>query len=97
MSEPTDELREVVTIAIADAFYAWPGFHQAANAAISAYEAHRPRPVVVLSREEWEAALDVAEGIMILRDYRFDVATIREIQTDAIRAAFPWIKVEGDA
>ena len=68
-----------------------------ADAAIRAYEAHRPRPVVVLSREEWKAALDVAEDIMILRDYRFEVATIREIQTDAIRAAFPWIKVEGDA
>jgi len=68
----------------------------AADAAIAAYEAHRPRAAVVLTREEWEAALDVVENIVILRDYRFFVPTIREIQKDAIRAAFPWLRVEGE-
>lgn len=104
-----DELRQAVSDAISKAINARTagGPLSVADAAIAAYEAHRPRVDGVLirngsrwnielTREEWEAALDVVEDIVILRDFRFFVPTIREIQKDAIRAAFPFVKVEGE-
>lgn len=60
-------------------------YDEMARAAIRAYEAHSPRPFVVLTLQEWEDAQNAARRVH--RTHGFEVQA---------RAAFPWIKVEGD-
>ena len=70
-----------------------PGCTALADAAIAAYERHRPRADVVLTREEWDQA---AIGIYSAA-YRIkwrDPESFDAFET--INAAFPWIRVEGE-
>jgi hypothetical protein len=85
-----DELRQKMAIVIADALgegihYQRPGFQRAADAAIAAYEAHRPRPDVVLTLEEWAKARSIFVSEFWSKPFSV-----------AIFAAFPFIKVEGE-
>jgi len=81
-------LRQAVTTAIAEQMlgddFLQTLLENAADAAIAAYETHRPRADVVLTQGEWHQA--------IRRSY--------PIHPDAtgrnIRAAFPFIKVENE-
>jgi hypothetical protein len=92
-----DELRQAVSDAIVDTAWGignpWPSL---ADAAIAAYEAHRPRADVVLTREEWDRAEDLGHKIVIMRDYLCTSHTTREVTAICLRAAFPWIRVEGE-
>jgi len=63
----------------------------AADAAIAAYEAHRPRADVVLTQGEWHDAIEAAKG-----SHPWPVSNVRLVLGRAFRAAFPWIRVEGE-
>jgi hypothetical protein len=81
-----DELRQVVVKALAVTERCYMGaqsLEDMADAAIAAYEAHRPRAAVVLTREEWA---DFATELWV----HSEVSEVR----NAMRAALPWIKVE---
>ena len=93
-----DELRQKMAIVIADALgegihYHRPGFQRAADAAIAAYEAHRPRAEVVLTREEMDEARITAGRVHSAKMYTADGISPME---RAIRTAFPWIRVEDE-
>jgi hypothetical protein len=65
----------------------------AADAAIAAYEAHRPRADVVLTQGEWAS---IREDIYFVgTKVKYNNGS-REDIIDAIRAAFPWLRVEGE-
>ena len=90
-----DELRQAVARAIVDTAWdinPWPSL---ADAAMAAYEAHRPRADVVLTREEWDEAKARAVAAWFLRTHRAGYSW-SDVMDSAIRAAFPWIKVEGE-
>jgi len=92
MTEPTDDLRDAVANAIRNAPISTNAFAEA-DAAIAAYEAHRPRPDVTLTREEWDQA---AIGIYSAA-YRIKWGDPTSFDAfEAISAAFPWLKVEGE-
>jgi hypothetical protein len=81
----------------------------AADAAIAAYEAHRPRTDAVLKRdgwywnveltqEEWRTAIVEGAAKMAGDEWKYPLDRPRFLY-DAeavIHAAFPWIKVEGE-
>lgn len=99
MSEPTYDLHTEVASALFDVLDGEYGTClELASAAIRAYEAHRPRPVVVLSREEWRTALFEAAAKMAGDEWGYPLDRPRFLYDAhaAISAAFPWIKVEGD-
>jgi hypothetical protein len=64
-----------------------------ADAAIAAYEAHRPRADVVLTEHEWPQSLD--KGCIAWRQTPYTHPATKAIAA-AFRAAFPWIRVEGE-
>ena len=83
-----DELRRDVAQALSITERCYMGaqsLDDMADAAIAAYEAHRPRAAVVLTREEWAEA----RSIFISRFWD-------ESSDLALRAAFPFIRVEGE-
>ena len=93
-----DELRQAVAKAIRLAFVENKDI---TDAAIAAYEAHRPRPAVVLTQEEWNEAiersvqtLDESHSGVLLREID-EVCDIDDVDA-TIRAAFPWLRVEGE-
>ena len=107
-----DELRLKVALVIADALgegihYQRPGFQRAADAAITAYEAHRPRAAVVLTREEWAEAVERGAQAIYgcrnlnlrmgwsTRSQQYKTAYIEDANT-VISIAFPWLRVEGE-
>ena len=90
-----DELRQAVARAMEQAIdkiewdtIPWPSL---ADAAIAAYEAHRPRAEVTLTREEWE----VIAARISSAAYEPQSAQLSWLKCE-IRAAFPWIKVENE-
>jgi|GEM_PF-4384017 len=92
MTEPTDDLRQVMAQAIcegwgldADVLRDVPTVLRAADAAIKAYERHRPPPTVVLTREEWAKARSI-----------FVSGFWDESTESRVREAFPWLRVEGE-
>ena len=92
-----DELRQAVTTAIAEQMlgddFLKTLLGNAGDAAIEAYEAHRPRAAVVLTREEWDQA---AIGIYSAA-YRIKWGDPTSFDAfEAISAAFPWIRVEDE-
>ena len=104
-----DELRQAVARALCAADYAdpdaicdnhlhdcpgpaWRLWRKSADAAIAAYEAHRPRPAVVLTREEWDRSITWA----VIEWHTVQGENDEAVMTAAIRAAFPWIRVEGE-
>jgi hypothetical protein len=89
-----DELRQAVADAIRSAPISTNAFAEA-DAAMAAYEAHRPRADVVLTREEWDEAKARAVAAWFLRTHRAGYSW-SDVMDSAIRAAFPWIKVEGE-
>jgi len=102
-----DELRQKMAIVIADALgegihYQRPGFQRAADAAIAAYEAHRPRADVVLTREEWrEAVYRGAQqwAVELGVDWADPIADRDKMflcTASILSAAFPFVKVEGE-
>ena len=61
----------------------------AADAAIAAYERHRPD--VVLTREKWDAMVERAYQAQM---YRSNLPMLWEGVDAGLRAAFSWIRVE---
>lgn len=107
MTAPTsnrDELRQAVARAILEA-QLWPGAYAKApeaernyvvyqaDAAIAAYERHRPRAAVVLTRKEWARA--VVDGHARWLQSNPD-SEARSVVDAVIRVAFPWLRVEGE-
>jgi len=92
LSDPRDELRQAVARAIAETAWdinPWPSL---ADAAIAAYERHRPRAAVVLTREEWGEASERAWVKLPLCRPAISTAEVGV----CLRAAFPWLRVEGE-
>ena len=85
-----DELRQAVARALRNTD-PYGELVDYADADIAAYERHRPRPDVVLTREEWHDAMEAARG-----SHPWAVNNVRLVLGRAFRAAFPWIKVEGE-
>ena len=79
---------------------AWQDKLPAADAAIAAYEAHRPRAAVVLTREEWDEAVRKSVSVWFLSyDDEMDPPEDEDnefVLKEMIRAAFPFIRVEGE-
>jgi len=87
-----DKLRQAVADAIRSAPISTNAFAEA-DAAIAAYEAHRPRADVVLAQEEWgQAAIGIYSAA-----YRIKWGDPTSFDAfEAINAAFPWLRVEGE-
>ena len=106
-----DELRQAVVEALRMAETAeTPTYYVLADAAIAAYEAHRPRPAVVLSQEEWDAMVERGaqavvrshfDGIEVTARYveaqvDRDWPAFRGVVIDTLRAALGNPQVEGN-
>ena len=86
-----DELRHAVADAIRSAPISTNAFAEA-DAAIAAYEAHRPRAEVMLTREEWGRNITRAQVEWWTSQDKDDETAM----SLTLRAAFLWIKVEGE-
>jgi hypothetical protein len=90
-----DELRQAVARAIVDTAWGIDPWPSLADAAIAAYETHRPRPDVVLTREEWAKAKTQALDVWFSTNARAGYGW-SDVMDSALRAAFPWIRVEDE-
>jgi hypothetical protein len=86
-----DELRQAVAQAIAETAWdinPWPSL---ADAAIAAYEAHRPRADVALTRGEW----DVIAARISSAAHEPQSTQLSWLECE-ILAASPWLQLEGE-